>query len=441
MGLTHRSAKLPANPKALYWPYFGPGTRLINMPSQFNIFIYFHLTGPSGGVSTTGTVQYNAVSGIPIGTVASDFATIRAQGKLVLASIGGGGAQVYVNSLTNANNLIQSVKDFNVSLGGSGTTAAFDGIDWNNYEGVVDSNFRQWMTYAGQQLKAYYGQDFIISSPPAAYSLAGPGANVTADRLLLAQMYAGDALDWFSPQFYDPSNLNTLGNKRLGLDFYNTAVTVNGQSVQIPRNHIGVGMGLNNPALGYPWNDTTAYETAADAAADFTQLIADGRAPKGGMQWAANGGTYTTFATTVAPVMNNYVAEEPPPSFEVDTVTSSNFVDGDATTAQLTAPSGKTTSNFTAGKMSESTNPITSIDIASGNYTELEWCLQATADAVNGDVFEFRVTYNGTPLDGYDVTPTWTVGDPPAPPPDPEDPQGVVAGVATIAGVSSITFS
>lgn len=410
MGITYRSAKLPANPIGLYWPYWNPGTRLINMPSQFNMFIYFACTGSGGGQSATGTVVYNAVSGIPIATVAEDFATVRAQGKRVLLSIGGAGAQVYVNSLTNANNFIQSIKDINVSLGGSGTTAAFDGIDWNNYEGVVDVNFRQWMTYAGQQLKAYYGSDFIISSPPAGYSLSGPGPNVTADRLLLAEMYAGNALDWFCPQFYDPSDLNTLANKRLGLDVYNTAVTVNGQSVQIPRNHIGVGMGLN-----YSGAALSAYETAADAAADYTQLVSDGRTPKGGFLWAASLGTYNAFATTVAPVMNNN-AGDPPPAFEVDTVTSVHFADGDNTTAQLTAPSGKTTSNFTTGKMSEGINPVPSIDIGEDGYTELEWCLQATAEATNGEVFQFRVTYNGTPLDGYVTYPQWTVGTPSNPP-------------------------
>jgi hypothetical protein len=81
-----------------------------------------------------------------------------------------------------------------------------------------------------------------------------------------------------------------------------------------------------------------------------------------------------------------------------------------ATTAQLTAPSGKTTSNFQAGKISDDTNPLPAIDLAADLYTELEWCLQASEDTVNGDAYEFRVTAGGTALDTYSVTPQLTIG-------------------------------
>ncbi len=82
-----------------------------------------------------------------------------------------------------------------------------------------------------------------------------------------------------------------------------------------------------------------------------------------------------------------------------------------ATTAQLTAPSGKTTSNLTSGLISDDTNPLPAVDIASGNYTELEWCVQAvTGIAANTNVYQFRVTSNGTPIDTYTDTPQMTIG-------------------------------
>lgn len=90
---------------------------------------------------------------------------------------------------------------------------------------------------------------------------------------------------------------------------------------------------------------------------------------------------------------------------------SSNITaSGENTTAQLTPPTGKTTSNFTAGRIQDDENPADSIDIASGGYTELEWNLIGTTTATDGEVYQFRVTNNGTALDTYTVSPQWTIG-------------------------------
>jgi hypothetical protein len=40
----------------------------------------------------------------------------------------------------------------------------------------------------------------------------------------------------------------------------------------------------------------------------------------------------------------------------------------------------------------------------------MEWCIKATAEAVNAEVYEFRVTKAGVVLDTYTVTPQWTIG-------------------------------
>jgi len=83
---------------------------------------------------------------------------------------------------------------------------------------------------------------------------------------------------------------------------------------------------------------------------------------------------------------------------------------GVATTAQLTAPSGKTTSDFTAGRMWDDENGTDAIDIAADFYTEVEWSLQAQSPAANTDIYQFRVYTGATPLDTYTVTPQWTIG-------------------------------
>lgn len=95
---------------------------------------------------------------------------------------------------------------------------------------------------------------------------------------------------------------------------------------------------------------------------------------------------------------------------EVYVSTSSNVSSGgEATTARLTAPSGKTTGDFTTGRRWDDENGDDNIDIAEDEYTELEWIL-TIAGADTDDYFEFRV-YNGdSVLDTYTLTPKWTIG-------------------------------
>lgn len=97
---------------------------------------------------------------------------------------------------------------------------------------------------------------------------------------------------------------------------------------------------------------------------------------------------------------------------EIRLATSANIAagGGTATTAQLTAPAGKTSgADFQAGLISDDTNPLPSLNLASGKYTELEWCLQAISTVAIEGTYQFRVTRNGAAFDTYTVTPQWTL--------------------------------
>ena len=67
---------------------------------------------------------------------------------------------------------------------------------------------------------------------------------------------------------------------------------------------------------------------------------------------------------------------------------------GEATTAQLTAPSGKTTGDFATGRMWDDENgEDETADIAASDYTEFEWCVQAVSGVASAsDIYQFRVT-------------------------------------------------
>lgn len=83
---------------------------------------------------------------------------------------------------------------------------------------------------------------------------------------------------------------------------------------------------------------------------------------------------------------------------------------GEATTARLSAPSGKTTADFVTGRRWDDENGTDTIDITTDDYTEVEWCLQAQSPATNGEAYQFRVYAGASALDTYTVTPQWTIG-------------------------------
>lgn len=99
-------------------------------------------------------------------------------------------------------------------------------------------------------------------------------------------------------------------------------------------------------------------------------------------------------------------------------VASANIVaGGEATTTYgLTAPAGKTGSEFTAGRRWDDENGSDSLTIAADFWTKVAWAIQANSLGVgNGEQYEFRVVADGVALDTYTVTPQWTIGALPTP--------------------------
>lgn len=129
---------------------------------------------------------------------------------------------------------------------------------------------------------------------------------------------------------------------------------------------------------------------------------------------AVAGGSGNTTATGDTSTTHAYVTFALPPNRRpIYIATSSNITaSGDATTAQLNAPSGKSTSDFVTGRMWDDENGTDSINITTDDYTELEWCLQAQSPAANGDIYEFQVWKADSPLHTYTLLPTWAIGTP-----------------------------
>jgi hypothetical protein len=95
---------------------------------------------------------------------------------------------------------------------------------------------------------------------------------------------------------------------------------------------------------------------------------------------------------------------------EVYITTSGNITaSGEATTARLTAPAGKSTSDFVTGRRWDDENGTDSIDITTDDYTEVEWLVALSATPAIADYFDFRVYAGSSALDTYTVTPRWTI--------------------------------
>jgi len=95
-------------------------------------------------------------------------------------------------------------------------------------------------------------------------------------------------------------------------------------------------------------------------------------------------------------------------STKIQLSASSNIAAGaaTATTAQLNPPVGKTTSNFTAGVISDDTNPIVNVDIFLAFYTEFEFSLVIGNASVPNERYEFQMA--GTAMTNT-VTPRITI--------------------------------
>ena len=115
-------------------------------------------------------------------------------------------------------------------------------------------------------------------------------------------------------------------------------------------------------------------------------------------------------AGTDAMIVYGYIVRPPTAtSNEVYVSVSANVAaGGEATTARLTAPSGKS-GDFTTGRRWDDENGNDSINIGDSYYTELEWILTTQSPATTDDYFEFRVYEVDTVLDSYTETPKWTI--------------------------------
>ncbi len=181
-------------------------------------------------------------------------------------------------------------------------------------------------------------------------------------------------------------------------DDKDTAVTITGGRFEASQGTGKVEMG-DDPDYATAAKVEQTVTSWADTAIDFT---ADLGAQSPGGKWL--------FVT-------NDTGDKNDPGFAVTVHRAQAFAmsasaniaaSGEATTVQLTAPAGKTTGDFDAGRIQDDENPADSVDVTLDDYTEMEWAIEATADA-RAVQYDFRITKAGVVLDTYTVTPKLTI--------------------------------
>src|SRR6476619_2285833 len=202
---THGLTAMPAQVLGCYYTAWDTGTfKTTDIPAEIIVIYLFHCK--PAGTAVNGTWN-NVGDGSFMFEYGNDVTrdhvqTCRARGQKVMLTVGGAGAGYAWDNRDKSTNFVKSFKTLADQFGG------VDGIDFNNYEaGIVTAdNFAAVsgeMVWISQQLKAAYGDNFAVTSPPQ--------PNDTLQLSLMKALKDAGVLTYAGPQFYDWSGFNAVG--------------------------------------------------------------------------------------------------------------------------------------------------------------------------------------------------------------------------------------
>ena len=221
---------MPSKVLGCYYTAWETGTYKIgDVPTDFNVIYLFHCKPAGSAVNGSwnnvgdGTFTFEYFNDIPRDQVQA----VRARGQKVILTVGGAGAGYAWDNRTKSTNFVNSFKAIADQFGG------VDGIDFNNYEaGIVTSDnydaVSAEMVWIAQQLKAAYGANFAVTSPPQ--------PNDTLQQSLMKALKDAGVLTYAAPQFYDWSGFNAEGY---------ISNSINTWSALLGEGNLAVGMSAN----------------------------------------------------------------------------------------------------------------------------------------------------------------------------------------------------
>jgi chitinase len=257
-----------------YYPNWLPGAiRVRDVPTNYNLIYLFSAHPVGGSPGTTGAVTFD-LPGDDRGAATNFYADVQyvrgVQKRKVILSIGGAGNSMTFPDRAHSQNFVDSVVALYNQFGG------FDGIDWDNFEGIVPSTSE--MIWISQELKRRY-PGFLVTSPPAPWN--------NDDLAFCQAMVQAAALDYCGPQYYDGPGLADPAYVADNIDKWVAALGAS---------HVVVGLGINN---------ATNYMTPSQAVDAWNRVKTKYPAIRGGFDWAISTDEAQgwPFATTVAPLI------------------------------------------------------------------------------------------------------------------------------------------
>ncbi len=233
------------------------------------------------------------------------------------------------------------------------------------------------------------------------FTFGDVGTVDTGDAVFVVAGYEHGTNNFDCTGYANLSAIGSLSNVRQIKSWYDD--TSPDTTPSITTNGTGLGLG------GAAWVINVAPPAANNISElPSTALTLTPNAPQAVTTESGEISQLPSTVLTLTPNAPQAVTTDPPVVFVMSD--SSNITDGgEVTTAQLIPPGIKTTNDFGGGFIQDDINPTDNLDPGLDEYLEFEWCMQATAEAVAGGVYEFRVLFDGVVVDTISVTPELTI--------------------------------
>jgi chitinase len=284
------SASVPVGSKIIvgYWHNFDNGStniRLKDISSKYDV-IQVAFAEPVGG-PTTGNMAFTPYNAT-VAEFKSDIATLKAQGKKVLISIGGANGTVDLADGTAKQNFINTMKSIISTYGFDGMDLDLEGSSLSLNGG--DTNFRSPTTPkivnlidATRQILNAYGSSFILTmAPETAYVQGGFAAYGGPWGAYLPVIYAlRDRMTYLHVQHYNTGSVEGLDGKAYAqgtADFHVAMAEMLLQGFPVGRNSSNVFPALrpDQVIIGLPASPQAAgggYTTPANVQKALDYLI------------------------------------------------------------------------------------------------------------------------------------------------------------------------
>lgn len=199
------TAALPAKVLGCYYTTWDTGTyKITDVPGDFNVIYLFHAkprgTAINGSYNNVGDGSFAFEHYAEVS--ADQIQACRRRGQKVMLTVGGAQAGYAWDNRAKSQNFVNSFRTMYDRLGG------FDGIDFNNYEATVlnpgnIAAVTAEMIWIAQQLRALYGPQFGVTSPPQ--------PNDPLQHALMMGLMNAGVLTYAASQYYDWSGFSAPG--------------------------------------------------------------------------------------------------------------------------------------------------------------------------------------------------------------------------------------